>query len=94
VAAKNEIGKSAECLWRGIGVDRGERSGVAGVQRIEQGARLDSANLAQDDPVGPPPLRATAGEIVHVWNTAPSEDGVCGGESKGVLAVHESRLWT
>src|ERR1017187_10058112 len=30
VAAKNEIGKSAERLCRGIGVDRGERSGVAG----------------------------------------------------------------
>ena len=34
-------------------MNRRERTGVAGVEGIEQRARLDSANLAQDDPVGP-----------------------------------------
>ena len=38
-------------------MDRGERSGVAGIERIEQRPRLDAAHLAQDDPVGPPAQR-------------------------------------
>ena len=42
VAAKNEIGKPAQRLCRGIGMDGGERSGVPGVEGIEQRSRLDS----------------------------------------------------
>ena len=57
VAAENEIGKAAERLCRGVRMDGRERSGVAGVEGIEQRARLDSAHLAQDDPVGTPAQR-------------------------------------
>ena len=57
VAAENEIGKAAERLCRGVGVDGRERPGVTGVERIEQRSRLDAADFAQDDPVGPPAQR-------------------------------------
>ena len=57
VAAQNEIGKAAKRLCGRVGMDGGERTGVAGVEGIEQRARLDSAHLAQDDAVGPPAER-------------------------------------
>jgi hypothetical protein len=50
----DEIGETAEGLFRRIGVDRSQRTGVAGVEGIEQRSRLDSAHFAQDDPVRSP----------------------------------------
>src|ERR1035437_9416486 len=41
-------------LLRRIGMDRRERSGVAGVEGIEQGARLDSTHFAENDAIRPP----------------------------------------
>ena len=35
-------------------MDRGKRTGMAGVEGIEQRARLDSAHFAEDDPVRSP----------------------------------------
>ena len=57
VAAQDEIGEAVQRLCGRVGVDGGERTGVAGVERIEQRPRLDSAHFAQNDPVGPPAER-------------------------------------
>ena len=84
VAAENEIGKSAERLCRRIRVDGGERSGVPGVQRIEQGSRLDSADFTQDYPVGPPAERdlKRSSKVmlalkVSVWHSTDSRFDFC-----------------
>ena len=54
VAAKNEIGKAAERLYRRVRVNGGERSGVSGIEGIEQSSCFDSAHFAEDDAVGTP----------------------------------------
>jgi hypothetical protein len=54
VVAHDQIGEAMQGLLRRIGVDRRERSGMAGVEGIEQRARLDSAHFAQDDAVRSP----------------------------------------
>src|SRR5208282_6474424 len=54
VVAHHQIGEAMQGLLRRIGMDRRERSGVAGVEGIEQRAGLDSAHFAQDDPVRSP----------------------------------------
>src|SRR5579872_3315709 len=52
VTAHDEIGETAKGLFGGIGMDGSQRSGMARVQGIEQGSRLDSAHFAENDPVG------------------------------------------
>jgi hypothetical protein len=52
VTAHDEVGEAAKSLFRGIGMDRRERPGMARVQGIEQRSRLDSAHFAENDPVG------------------------------------------
>jgi hypothetical protein len=52
VTAHDEIGEAAKSLFRGIGMDSRQRSGMARVQGIEQRSRLDSAHFAENDPVG------------------------------------------
>src|SRR5208282_4982261 len=54
VIAHNQIGEAMQRLLRRISVDHRERSGMAGVERIEQRARPDSAHFAKDDPVRSP----------------------------------------
>ena len=44
--------ETAERVTRRVGVDRGQRSLVAGVHRLEHVHRLGAAHLAHDDPVG------------------------------------------
>jgi hypothetical protein len=70
VAAKNEIGKSAQRLWRGIGVDSGERSGVAGVERIKKSSSLDPADFNRSSNV----MLALK---VSVWHSTDSRFGFC-----------------
>src|SRR5260370_28365576 len=55
VIAHHQIGEAMQGLFRRVGMDRRERSGMAGVEGIEQRARLDSAHFAKDDPVRSPP---------------------------------------
>ena len=52
VAAHHEIGKATKGLFGRVRMDCGQRSGMAGVERIEQRSRLNSADFAEDDPVG------------------------------------------
>ena len=47
-----------------VRVDRGQRSVVAGVHRLEHVERLGAANLADDDPVGPHP-ECVANEVAN-----------------------------
>ena len=54
MVAHDQIGEAMQGLLRRIGMDRRERSGVAGVEGIEQRSRLDSAHFAEDDPVRSP----------------------------------------
>ena len=54
VVAHDQIGEAMQRLLRRIGMDRRERSGVAGVEGIEQRSRLDSAYFAKDDAVRSP----------------------------------------
>src|SRR5271169_2344962 len=54
VVAHDQIGEAMQGLLRRIGMDRCERSGVAGVEGIEQRACLDSAHFAKDDAIRPP----------------------------------------
>ena len=54
VVAHDQIGEAMQGLLRRIGMDRRERTGMAGVEGIEQRSRLDSAHFAQDDPVRSP----------------------------------------
>ena len=54
VAAENEIGKAAKRLHSGVRVDGSQRSGVAGVEGIEQRSGFDSAHFTEDDPVRSP----------------------------------------
>ena len=61
MAAENEVGEAAQRLRRRVGVDGGERSGVPGVEGVEQRPRLGAADLAQDDPVGPAAERRSSG---------------------------------
>src|ERR1035441_1189586 len=51
VAAHDQIGEPAERFLCGIGMNCRERTGMAGVEGIEQRSRLDSAHLAENDPV-------------------------------------------
>ena len=36
-----------------VGMDRGHRAGMAGIDRAQEGEGLLAAQLAEDDPVGP-----------------------------------------
>lgn len=54
VAAEDEVRKSSERLYGRICVNRSERSGMSGVERIKQGSRFDSAHFGENDAVGPP----------------------------------------
>jgi hypothetical protein len=54
VAADYEVGEAVQGLLCRVGVDGGQRAGVAGIEGIEQRARLGSAHFAQDDPIRPP----------------------------------------
>ena len=52
--ADNQIGEAMEGLFRGVGMDRGQRSGVAGIEGIEHRSPFDSTDFAEDDPVRTP----------------------------------------
>jgi hypothetical protein len=54
VVAHDQIGETAEGFLRRIGMDRRQRTGMAGVEGIEQRSRLDSAHFAENDPVRSP----------------------------------------
>ena len=54
VAAHHEIGEAMESLFGGIGMDRCQGTGMAGIEGIEQSSRFDSADFAEDDPVRSP----------------------------------------
>ena len=47
------ICSTRERASRRVGVDRGHRTFVAGVHRLQHVERLAAANLTNDDPVGP-----------------------------------------
>ena len=55
VASHDQIGKSPQRFRGRIRVDCGERTGVPGVEGIQQCASFNTAHLAQNDSVGPPP---------------------------------------
>src|SRR6185437_9348886 len=57
VAAHHEICKATKGLFRRVRMDRSQRSGMARVERIEEGPGLDSPNLAEDDSIGSEPKR-------------------------------------
>src|ERR1700723_784883 len=54
VVAHDQIGEAGESFGCRVGVDRRERSRVAGIEGIEQRAGLDAAHFAHDDPVRSP----------------------------------------
>ena len=54
---QNAACESRECLLSGIGMDRGNRARMAGIQGLQKIERLASANLAQDDAIRPVPKR-------------------------------------
>jgi len=47
VVAHDQIGEAMQCLLRRIRMNRRERSGMAGVEGIEQCSRLDSTHFAE-----------------------------------------------
>jgi len=51
MSAHDKIGKAAKSLFGGVRMDGSQRSGMARIKGIEQSSRLNSAHLAQDDPV-------------------------------------------
>src|ERR1700733_6459770 len=54
VIPHDEIGEAMECLFCRVGVDRSQRSGVPGIEGIEQRSCFDSADFAEDDPIRAP----------------------------------------
>src|SRR5208337_4091017 len=54
VVAHHQIGEASEGFLCRVGVDRRERSRVAGIEGIEQRARLNTTHFAHDDSVRSP----------------------------------------
>lgn len=54
MVAHHQIGESMQGLLCRIGMDGRKRSGMAGIEGIEQCARLNSAHFAEDDAIWPP----------------------------------------
>src|SRR5260370_32895376 len=54
VVAHDQIGETTERFLCGIGMNRRERTRMAGVERIKQGSRLDSTYFAKNDAVRSP----------------------------------------
>src|SRR5208337_2418409 len=52
VATHDQIGEAREGFRCRVGMNCRERSCMAGIEGIEQRSRLDSAHLAENDPVG------------------------------------------
>ena len=50
---EDEEGEALHGLAGSFGMDGGEGSGMAGVDRVEEGCGLGSPEFAEDDPVGP-----------------------------------------
>jgi hypothetical protein len=55
VIAHDQIGEAAEGFLCRVGMNGGQRTGMARVEGIEKRSSLDSAHFAQDDPVRSPP---------------------------------------
>ena len=51
-SAESEVGETAQCIPRALGMDRGERAAMPGVHRLEQILAALVTYLAHDDPVG------------------------------------------
>jgi hypothetical protein len=80
------------------GLDWGSSSHAVCV--VDQAGRIVVRTEVRHDATGLAALQrelrrlAPIGEIPIAIERSPSEEGIWGGESKGVLAVDESRAWT
>src|SRR5271170_5665647 len=54
MASHHQIGEAMESLFGRVGMDRSQRSCVAGIEGVEQRSRLDSADFSENDPVRTP----------------------------------------
>src|SRR3546814_9051720 len=50
---QHQEGELLDRALRRIGMDRGHRAGMAGVDRAQEGEGFDPAQFAEDNPVGP-----------------------------------------
>ena len=48
-----QMREAADGVFGAVGMNRSQRTTMAGIESVEKNARLSTANLANDDPVGP-----------------------------------------